>query len=118
MGDYGPIAQWLEQRTHNSLVAGSSPAGPTIILEGMVTASDFQRKVSCVYYSENGKFKYSGECLVTASEYRSCVYPRDYGRRLRSENRLPGIASGYWPCYFSVCVDEQYWELVLPEKQF
>lgn len=23
-----PVAQWLEQGTHNSLVAGSSPAGP------------------------------------------------------------------------------------------
>ena len=26
----GPIAQRLEQRTHNPLVAGSNPAGPTI----------------------------------------------------------------------------------------
>ena len=26
---HGPLAQWLEQRTHNPLVAGSSPAGPT-----------------------------------------------------------------------------------------
>ena len=25
----GPIAQWLEQRTHNPLVPGSSPGGPT-----------------------------------------------------------------------------------------
>ncbi len=25
----GPIAQWLEQRTHNPLVLGSSPSGPT-----------------------------------------------------------------------------------------
>jgi hypothetical protein len=24
----GPIAQWLEQGTHNALVAGSNPAGP------------------------------------------------------------------------------------------
>ncbi len=29
-GHRGPLAQWLEQRTHNPLVAGSSPAGPTI----------------------------------------------------------------------------------------
>ncbi len=27
----GPIAQWLEQRTHNPLVLGSSPSGPTIL---------------------------------------------------------------------------------------
>ena len=26
----GPVAQWLEQGTHNPLVAGSSPAGPTV----------------------------------------------------------------------------------------
>ena len=25
--DPGPVAQWLEQATHNRLVAGSSPAG-------------------------------------------------------------------------------------------
>ena len=25
----GPVAQWLEQGTHNALVAGSSPAGST-----------------------------------------------------------------------------------------
>ena len=28
----GPIAQWLEQRTHNPLVPGSSPGGPTKLL--------------------------------------------------------------------------------------
>ena len=25
----GAVAQWLEQATHNRLVAGSNPAGPT-----------------------------------------------------------------------------------------
>ena len=25
--DLGPVAQWLEQATHNRLVAGSNPAG-------------------------------------------------------------------------------------------
>ena len=29
LGFVGPIAQWLEQRTHNPLVPGSSPGGPT-----------------------------------------------------------------------------------------
>ena len=28
--NHGTIAQWLEQVTHNHLVAGSNPAGPTI----------------------------------------------------------------------------------------
>ena len=27
--EIGPVAQWLEQRTHNPLVPGSSPGGPT-----------------------------------------------------------------------------------------
>ena len=26
---FGPVAQWLEQGTHNPLVVGSSPTGPT-----------------------------------------------------------------------------------------
>ncbi len=26
---YGPVAQWLEQSTHNRLVGGSNPSGPT-----------------------------------------------------------------------------------------
>ena len=29
LSHYGGVAQWLEQRTHNPLVAGSSPATPT-----------------------------------------------------------------------------------------
>ena len=29
---YGPIAQWLEQTTHNRLVGGSNPSGPTIFM--------------------------------------------------------------------------------------
>ena len=28
----GPIAQWLEQGTHNPLVTGSSPVGPTTLV--------------------------------------------------------------------------------------
>ena len=29
----GPVAQWLEQGTHNPLVAGSNPAGSTKIIQ-------------------------------------------------------------------------------------
>ena len=32
---YGPLAHvWLEQRTHNPLVRGSTPRGPTILRRG------------------------------------------------------------------------------------
>jgi hypothetical protein len=33
----GPVAQWLAQATHNRLVAGSNPAGPTFALSGFFT---------------------------------------------------------------------------------
>jgi hypothetical protein len=33
----GPVAQWLEQGTHNPLVVGSSPTGPTIVLGFNIT---------------------------------------------------------------------------------
>ena len=29
-GDSGPVAQWLAQATHNRLVEGSNPSGPTL----------------------------------------------------------------------------------------
>ncbi len=29
----GPIAQWLEQATHNRLVGGSNPSGPTLLTQ-------------------------------------------------------------------------------------
>src|SRR5450755_3225368 len=35
----GPVAQWLEPTAHNGLVAGSSPAGPTIQIQGLTTIS-------------------------------------------------------------------------------
>jgi hypothetical protein len=31
----GPVAQWLEQGTHNPLVPGSSPGGPTKLFKGL-----------------------------------------------------------------------------------
>ena len=31
----GPVAQWLERGTHNPLVAGSIPAGPTLIFASL-----------------------------------------------------------------------------------
>ncbi len=36
----GPIAQLVEQRTHNPSVAGSSPAGPTVSSAGRECGTD------------------------------------------------------------------------------
>ena len=35
----GPVAQWLEPAAHNGLVAGSSPAGPTVFSNGLCRSS-------------------------------------------------------------------------------
>ena len=46
----GPVAQWLEPAAHNGLVAGSSPAGPTIptIHRRPQASADFRRRPSSV----------------------------------------------------------------------
>ena len=55
----GPVAQWLEPAAHNGLVAGSSPAGPTILS----AASDAEFASSAI----------SGSSLMTATaQYLSC----------------------------------------------
>src|SRR4051812_35836383 len=41
----GPVAQWLEQSTHNALVVGSSPAGPT----PSVRAFECLPRTSCLH---------------------------------------------------------------------
>ena len=43
---HGPIAQWLEQRTHNPLVQGSSPCGPTSLRQGYGLAGQSWRRLS------------------------------------------------------------------------
>jgi hypothetical protein len=40
----GPVAQWLEQRTHNPLVLGSSPSRPTSIPSGWFFLSGRMRQ--------------------------------------------------------------------------
>lgn len=47
----GPVAQWLERRTHNPLVAGSSPAGPISIHHSGYNPNTRSRiKDSCSYF--------------------------------------------------------------------
>ena len=40
-GEHGPIAQRLEQATHNRLVTGSNPVGPTKFREGSLLSAPF-----------------------------------------------------------------------------
>ena len=42
----GPVAQRLEQRTHNPLVPGSNPGGPTNFLTDLFNASYFSGRFS------------------------------------------------------------------------
>ncbi len=39
---HGPVAQWLAQATHNRLVAGSNPAGPTHLVVASVEEMVFE----------------------------------------------------------------------------
>ena len=49
---FGPIAQWLEQQTHNLLVTGSNPVGAT----NMKTKIDWLNQINYYY---NQIIKYS-----------------------------------------------------------
>ncbi len=53
----GPIAQLVEQRTHNPSVAGSSPAGPTVWSAG-----------ADVGWVKCGAINSAGECLLHRQE--------------------------------------------------
>ena len=44
---FGPIAQWLEQRTHNPLVQGSSPCGPINLFVIYLTATTYINTKRC-----------------------------------------------------------------------
>ncbi len=50
----GLVAQWLEQRTHNPLVLGSSPSGPTkfhfAALSQMVRGGIFNFRIRLLFF--------------------------------------------------------------------
>src|ERR1017187_6495221 len=48
---FGPVAQWLEQSTHNALVPGSSPGRPTNFFNFFngVACGDFERHCRGAY---------------------------------------------------------------------
>jgi hypothetical protein len=47
----GAIAQWLEQRTHNPSVPGSSPGCPTFLIGFARLKSDFSPLTICVPFA-------------------------------------------------------------------
>ena len=90
----GPIAQRLEQATHNRLVAGSNPAGPTILTQtgpGLLATSwpllsspDGRRESDTACGSEERR-NTSGSCLFrTENESIECTIPRP-----ANESRAP-----------------------------
>ena len=47
----GPVAQRLEQRTHNPLVLGSNPSGPTNCLSEIPHESNYGQAASGTHFS-------------------------------------------------------------------
>jgi hypothetical protein len=107
----GPVAQWLEPAAHNGLVAGSSPARPTILQAAPMPRSEptlfpFLARVEAL----NLGFSRSKAVLLTTLDPngprasnelngtfgKACSRRRQLGRALRSDDR---DNSGEWPCW-------------------
>lgn len=67
--------------------------------------------IRCVYFAKSGKYKYDGEELFDETFFVGCIYPREFGERLRQSRKLPGLESGYWSERFIVEVQNLYTEL-------
>ena len=74
--NHGTLAQWLEQVTHNHLVAGSNPAGPTIFLPRFRVLSEFKHDVPVrpdhaptMYGEDNSEPGYAALGRIMAVEY-------------------------------------------------
>lgn len=86
--------------------------------------------VKCVYYKESGKYYSTGEGTFSPDLFKECrpayrdptrrvdcIYPSDYGKRLRELGRLPGLHSGAWQGPFTCEIVGSYTELILPIKE-
>ena len=72
----GSIAQWLEQRTHNSLVVGSSPTGPNKRERRAMMARLFFVGLSYPILSDSGNDRQSatlGLCPTQSIRIRAIV---------------------------------------------
>lgn len=74
--------------------------------------SEEQVEIKCIYFKESGKYKYDGQGKFEKALFKDCIYPKEFGERLRELRRLPGIMSGYWEGPFTVEVVDLYTELV------
>lgn len=76
--------------------------------------------IHCVYFKASGKYyaqaadKFNKQVFTESGE--RCIYPRDYGRVLRTLKMLPGLVNGTWEGPFIINVGS-YIELVLPEEK-
>jgi hypothetical protein len=69
--------------------------------------------VECVYFKDTGKRYTDAQGEFPESWFEGCIYPRDYGRRLRELGKLPGLISGRWEGPFTIEVYDKYTELVI-----
>lgn len=70
-------------------------------------------QVKCVYFKPSGKWYSYGAAQFDKALFEGCIYPREYGNRLRQKLLLPGLHDGYWNGPFTV--ETEYVELVLPD---
>lgn len=74
-------------------------------------------KIECVYFKDSGKF-YARDVerfpAALFAPFDTPIYPRDYGMILLALGRLPGLIGGKWNYCFTVCVNDEYPELITP----
>jgi len=68
------------------------------------------------YFKDSGKWYTDGECEITEEEKKEHIYPKELGKFLRQEKRLPGLLGGTWGGCFTIEVG--YVELVFPEEHY
>ena len=74
-------------------------------------------KIQCMYFKQSGKYYSDGCEWFDKLLFNGCIYPSEYGERLRELKKLPGLQSGTWEeGFFTVKVQGKYTELVMPIK--
>ena len=71
-------------------------------------------KIKCEYFKKSGKYYTSGEGEFSEELFKDCIYPREYGEKLRELALLPGLNSGTWLEGYFTIDNGSYTELVMP----